>query len=600
MVTLSQARQYGIALVRDTPRNITNLCNNYFRMVYYVFFTLPISLIIILLDFYIKRTTFVAEISLFILNWNLNAIDWFKQAVIKRSPIKHSLVERFLNMCFYPTILLLHWIERVLQYSLIQLTEFKKSKLYLAQIRHPDEKSQQTDFKHEENVSEEQRKEKERQKAIKAEEKHKREAEKREKEEADRKQRELEEKKRAEEQEKARLEELNKKNWEILHLKSQVEKLERENQEISRREQENRKKEEENLKKLLSDLEKQKKIDEERIRFEEAQRLNKRLQEKRKEEEEKRKHEEEELNRLKTEEEERLRKIKEEEERIRQEQYELQKQAEILKQREEEDKKRLLEQEQKHFEEENKLKWENLRLNLEVEKLESEQKEAEQEEVKKEKKQIKKEKKKEKKQKIEAQKKEEAGRQLLQDTVSHLRAIASSKIEQEEHERKLRESKEYQQQQAKLSAVRELELQKKPSFASLLERIRNNDQTLTELDLRGYYVLNDELKLVADAIANNNVLLQIDLTDNIALDDESVQDIAKFFDSNSLRRLYLKGTSIKNFEPLLSKLETNMHITTFTLPESADELTTTRVQQLLERNEEEKKKNLAKALQSRK
>jgi hypothetical protein len=317
----------------------------------------------------------------------------------------------------------------------------------------------------------------------------------------------------------------------------------------------------------------------------------------------------------------RLKKIQEEEERVRrvaeEKQRQLEEAAELVRQaaaaeqlriaqeqerirrEKEEYELRQQEDEKRRKEAENISNWRQLALKQELEKAEEKNKHLEEVIVKEEKREERKEIKKQVLEKKKQESEQEAEVAKLQETITKLRTAGSEKILKDEREKIERKKQQEEEIEAKKVAEQFLKIENKPSLESLIDRIRKNDAELKELDLQGYYVVKDELKQLIDVAVKNTNLIELDLTNNTGIRDGSVKDLARLIEQNkTIRRLYLEGTSITDISLLVSKLQHNHTLVDFTVPEEIADENLDKLNELLDRNEQERNKSLAQALNS--
>jgi chemotaxis protein histidine kinase CheA len=604
---LSQARQYGSQLIQNAPQQLNRLVNFYTTWTWFLIYTLPVLIFRRTLEFWISRATSVSTRSLIVVEWNIKTLASLQQFILKKNPIKLDIIDRIVTIGFLPLLLTLDVLKSVVNVAINLLGDARKANESLVSQLDRKPQQQQPEVDRTELTELEKLAAKEKKRREQAELKQKELEEKINKLEKEHK----DEKKHVKETERKHFDEDNKKQWEILRLRQELEKLEEEKQELERKYQKEKKLIEEDQKKQQKEQVAQFKKEEERIRNEERERLkveSQRIKEEKKKLKQEKKQEElrmrqfaEQEERARIEAEEKRLQIELEKERVFQEAEQKKKELEeeearILREKEEYERKQE-EEEQLRNDKENIAKWQQLALKQELEKQEEKNKYLEDVIVKEEKR----EERKEIKKKVQLKKKEqqqyESSIEKLESAVSHLRDLGSERIEQEQREKKMKQEIKEQQQFAKEMANTLLQQQNKPSLESLIDRVRKNDPTLVELDLKGYYVLKDELKQLIDVAVNNTYLVELDITDNTAIGNSSVQDLVRLLDQNkSIRRLYLRGTAIDNFAPLVKKLERNHNIVEFILPENADIDTQDKCGDILARNELEKNQNLVKAL----
>ncbi|KAL0477570.1 hypothetical protein AKO1_005511 [Acrasis kona] len=509
----------------------------------------------------IDRAHFISNSSLKVLTWNIDVVNTVKSKVVNKLPQGYLFI-RIVDLFFLPLLLALNFCKGIVNYSESLLKE-KSSKAPDAEKNTISKVVKKAVKQTEEDLFNQQKEHEKKKRQQEEEKKKKEEEEKKQKEEERIKQ----EQKLKQEAEAKKEQELNNKKWENLTLRLEVEKLEKEKQEKEKQDAEKKKKEAQEKRQHDIEEEKKRKAEEERIRHEEQERIKKEHAKQKKQEKKQRKkeqHEHDEEERQK--EQARLEQIKQEEEqkRIQEEQKKLEAQLVV--------------------EIELAARQAALELALEQEKLEQERILA-----------------------LEAERIEKAllKEQNRHDTILTTDVAAKTdnilKQKMAEMSRMAAESrtKEYQERQAREESDRELQAKNKPSFSELVERLSRNDKDLQTADFFNYHITNNELKQIVDAVEDNDVILELNLRGNTLINNEVAHDLARLVDgSESLRRLDLTGLSITNFGPLLDKLKDNTVITHLDLPVEASDNVLERVSDVLKRNNEEKKKSLAKALQS--
>jgi hypothetical protein len=121
---------------------------------------------------------------------------------------------------------------------------------------------------------------------------------------------------------------------------------------------------------------------------------------------------------------------------------------------------------------------------------------------------------------------------------------------------------------------------------ALEDRIHNNDPTLTRIMLRHKDITDDDVDFLCTPLRKNTIVTELDLSENAEITDKSIFAICKLIDNNKkLRRLYLDGTSIKEYDDIIESLSKNMYILDLAVSDFARREDLDMIERYLVRNE---------------
>jgi hypothetical protein len=121
---------------------------------------------------------------------------------------------------------------------------------------------------------------------------------------------------------------------------------------------------------------------------------------------------------------------------------------------------------------------------------------------------------------------------------------------------------------------------------ALEDLISKNDPSLKKIILRNKNLDSDDVEFLCAALRKNNVVTELDISDNMQITDSCTNALCKLISNNRmLKRLYLDGTSIRVLDEVIESLSKNMYIIDMILPDHARPEENDMVERYLVRNE---------------
>ncbi|KAL0488830.1 LRR receptor-like serine/threonine-protein kinase [Acrasis kona] len=115
-------------------------------------------------------------------------------------------------------------------------------------------------------------------------------------------------------------------------------------------------------------------------------------------------------------------------------------------------------------------------------------------------------------------------------------------------------------------------MSKKLHVKELAERIEDEDDTLTKLELQSLSIDENDLTTLLEPLKNSKIVKELNLSNNESLDDHSVGVLCDIISScKSLNKIYLEGTLYTKISTILHAIKITESIEDATLPEAATE-----------------------------